>query len=154
MLTFLRVLSLQRSRMSSGLGRGGMTGTSFFSSLSELEVDCSGMLSVGYKWQNNVLQVVLWVVCCTSGQMCFPYSGLSKRQKHINSDVTNCCGNMSVWPCFLYPGSFSPPAVTSPCSWSSCVARRGGRPSAGGIVGCSCGRCPGWAADETCCGCF
>ena len=47
MLTLLRVLSVQRSRMSSGLGRGGMTGASFFSSLSEPEPDSSGMLSVG-----------------------------------------------------------------------------------------------------------
>lgn len=49
MLTFLRVLSLQRSKMSSVLGRGGITGASFFSSLSELEPDCSAMLPVGYK---------------------------------------------------------------------------------------------------------
>lgn len=50
MLTFLRVLAVQRSMMSSALGRGGMTGTSFFSSLSELEADSSGMFSGGGVW--------------------------------------------------------------------------------------------------------
>lgn len=53
MLTFLRVLSVQRSKMSSGLGRGGMTGASFFSSLSELVSDISGMLSVSQKQQHE-----------------------------------------------------------------------------------------------------
>ncbi|TNN45073.1 hypothetical protein EYF80_044718 [Liparis tanakae] len=49
MLTLLRVLSLQRSMMSSGLGRGGMSGASFLGSLSDPEPDISGMLSVGKK---------------------------------------------------------------------------------------------------------
>lgn len=53
MLTFLQVFAVQRSRMSSGLGRGGMTGVSLFVSVSD---PCSsGMLSVS---QNQTLKTV------------------------------------------------------------------------------------------------
>lgn len=50
MLIFLQVLSLHRCRMSSGLGRGGMIGASLFPSFSEMVLDTSGMLPVGYKY--------------------------------------------------------------------------------------------------------
>lgn len=71
MLIFLRVLSLQRCRMSSGLGRGGMTGASRFASFSETVLDSSGMLPVGYKYKivdsnkyNSDLQDIVYVYRC------------------------------------------------------------------------------------------
>lgn len=84
MLTFLRVLSLQRCKMSSGLGRGGMTGASFFCSVSDPVSDPSGMLSVGdhrsfsihpselsyFIWQRwKALGCVPWFILSLSGDL-------------------------------------------------------------------------------------